>query len=91
MPEMDQGIKRLLQVHPDDMIEMALPGAEYIAPLTTDVATEPQLVLDTLKGNGVATATCHSALSETHRLMRSTKRHAATRLAGPAGVRDALS
>lgn len=45
---MDQGIKRLLQVHPADVISMAYPGAEYLAPIATDVATEPQLVLDTL-------------------------------------------
>ncbi len=48
MAEMDQGIKRLLQAHPQDMLSLALPGAEYIEALPVDVATEPQLVLDTL-------------------------------------------
>lgn len=48
MAEMDQGIKRLLQAHPQDMLSLALPGAEYIEALPMDVATEPQLVLDTL-------------------------------------------
>jgi hypothetical protein len=48
MADMDQGVKRLLQAHPADIIHLALPGAEYLAPIKTDVATEPQLVLDTL-------------------------------------------
>jgi predicted transposase YdaD len=46
--EMDQGIKRLVQSHPADVLALAVPGAEYLGPLTLDVATEPQLVLDTL-------------------------------------------
>jgi hypothetical protein len=45
---MDQGIKRLLQARPQDVLTLALPGVEYLAPMPTDVATEPQLVLDTL-------------------------------------------
>jgi hypothetical protein len=48
MAEMDQGIKRLLQTHPGDVLELAFPGMRYLGPLPTDVATEPQLVLDTL-------------------------------------------
>jgi hypothetical protein len=46
--EMDQGIKRLLQTHPADVLALAIPGAEYLGLLPVDVATEPQLVLDTL-------------------------------------------
>src|SRR5579859_1943317 len=48
MPEMDQGIKRLIQTHPQDILELALPGATYMGTLPTDVATEAQLMLDTL-------------------------------------------
>lgn len=48
MAEMDQGIKRLLQARPEDVLALALPGVEYLEPIQTDVATEPQLVLDTL-------------------------------------------
>lgn len=48
MGEMDQGIKRLLQLRPQDLLALALPGAEYLGTLPVDVATEPQLVLDNL-------------------------------------------
>lgn len=48
MGEMDQGIKRLLQTHPQDVLSYTLPGAEYLETIPVDVATEPQLVLDTL-------------------------------------------
>lgn len=48
MPEMDQGIKRLLQTHPADVLSLALPDAEYLGTLPVDVATEPQLTLDSL-------------------------------------------
>lgn len=48
MAEMDQGIKRLVQTHPADLLAFVLPGAEYLGTLPVDVATEPQLVLDTL-------------------------------------------
>lgn len=48
MAEMDQGIKRLLQTHPADVLAFAVPGAEYLGTMPIDVATEPQLVLDTL-------------------------------------------
>lgn len=48
MAEMDQGIKRLIQTHPRDVLALALPEAEYLGTLPVDVATEPQLVLDTL-------------------------------------------
>ena len=46
--EMDQGIKRLIQSHPADLLALALPGAEYLGTSPVDVATEPQLMLDTL-------------------------------------------
>jgi hypothetical protein len=45
---MDQGIKRLIQTYPQDVLAFVLPGATYEGMLTVDVATEPQLVLDTL-------------------------------------------
>ncbi|MGZ3601772.1 MAG: hypothetical protein ACXWQR_10030 [Ktedonobacterales bacterium] len=48
MAEMDQGIKRLIQTRPADMLALALPNVEYLGTLPIDVATEPQLVLDTL-------------------------------------------
>jgi len=48
MTDMDQGIKRLIQYHPADIIGFAKPGLEYVAPRATDVALEPELVLDTL-------------------------------------------
>jgi hypothetical protein len=38
----------LVQSHPADVLALAVPGAEYLGPLTQDVATEPQLVLDSL-------------------------------------------
>jgi len=46
--EMDQGIKRLLQTHPADVLAFAVPGAEYLGTMPVDIATEPQIVLDTL-------------------------------------------
>jgi hypothetical protein len=48
VPEMDQGIKRLIQTHPRDVLAFAVPDADYLGTLPVDVATEPQLVLDTL-------------------------------------------
>lgn len=48
MAEMDQGIKRLLQTHPQDILAFAVPEAEYLGTLPVDVATERQLVLDSL-------------------------------------------
>ena len=48
MAEMDQGIKRLLQAHPADVLELALPGVVYLEPMPAEVATEPQLLMDTL-------------------------------------------
>lgn len=48
MAEMDQGIKRLIQTHPADILALAVPDAEYLGPLPADLATEPQLMLDTL-------------------------------------------
>lgn len=46
--EMDHGIMRLIQTHPQDILDLALPGATYMGTLPTDVATEAQLMLDTL-------------------------------------------
>lgn len=48
MADMDQGFKRLCQTHPQDFLEFAVPGARYLGPLPTDLATEPQLTADTL-------------------------------------------
>lgn len=48
MPEMDQGIKRLVQTHPQDVLALVLPGAEVLGVLPVDVATERQQVLDNL-------------------------------------------
>lgn len=48
MAEMDQGIKRLIQTHPQDILAFAVPEAEYLGTLPVDVATERQLVLDSL-------------------------------------------
>ena len=48
MPDMDQGIKRLIQTHPADILALAVPGTEYLGTLPVDVASEPRLVLDTL-------------------------------------------
>jgi hypothetical protein len=48
MPEMDQGIKRLVQTHPQDVLALVLPGAEILGVLPVDVATERQQVLDNL-------------------------------------------
>lgn len=45
MADMDQGLKRIFQLHPQDILALALLGAEYLAP---DLATELQLVQDTL-------------------------------------------
>jgi hypothetical protein len=50
MAEKDQGAKAIIQLRPADFIQQVLPDAEYQGPLETDVATEPQLVLDTLYG-----------------------------------------
>lgn len=47
---MDQGIKRLIQTHPADVLDLLVPGAEYLGTLPVDVASEPQLVLDMLLG-----------------------------------------
>jgi len=48
VPDMDQGIKRLIQTHPADVLALTLPGADYLGTLPVDVAAEPQLALDTL-------------------------------------------
>ena len=48
MPDMDQGIKRLIQTHPSDVLALTLPVADYLGTLPVDVAAEPQLALDTL-------------------------------------------
>src|SRR5579864_4681030 len=46
--DMDQGLKRLCQLRAQDLLSFGLPGAELLAALPTDLATEPQLVTDTL-------------------------------------------
>lgn len=59
MAEKDQGAKAVIQLRPADWIAYALPGAEFEGPLETDVATEPQLLLDTLyraRYHGIACA-----------------------------------
>lgn len=48
MADMDQGIKRLLQRHPADVLALAVPNAEYLGSLPTELVTEPQRVLDLL-------------------------------------------
>jgi hypothetical protein len=48
MPEMDQGIKRLIQRHPADVLKLALPDADFLGILPTELVTEPQRVLDVL-------------------------------------------
>ena len=48
MADMDQGVKRAVLNHPENVVELALPGAEYLESVPVDVAAEPQLVLDTL-------------------------------------------
>ena len=48
MPDMDQGVKRAVLNYPQHVVGLALPGAEYLGQVPTDVAAEPQLVLDTL-------------------------------------------
>jgi hypothetical protein len=48
MAEMDQSLKWLIENRRDDLIAQALPGAVVLGPLPTDVAAEPQRILDTL-------------------------------------------
>jgi hypothetical protein len=48
MGEMDQGLKRLLQIAPESLIPFLVQGCIYLETLATDVAVEAQLVLDTL-------------------------------------------
>jgi hypothetical protein len=50
MAEKDQGAKAIIQLRPADFIHQVPPDAEYQGPLEIDVATEPQIVLDTLYG-----------------------------------------
>ena len=51
MGDMDQGIKQLLQLHPQDLLTVAFPDADplYLGPVETDVAMAPQLITDTLQ------------------------------------------
>ena len=56
--EMDQGIKRLIQSHPQDILALAVPEATYLGTLPVDVATEPQLTLDTLLRARIADVEC---------------------------------
>jgi hypothetical protein len=55
---MDQGIKRLIQSHPQDFLALAVPEATYLGTLPVDVATEPQLTLDTLLRASVGGVEC---------------------------------
>jgi hypothetical protein len=48
MGDMDQGIKRLIQMFPGDIIAFARPGAEYVSAVPAEVAMERQLIMDTL-------------------------------------------
>jgi len=50
MPEMDQSLKRLIQACPEDWLRFLFPTAQvdYLGTAPTDVATEPQRILDTL-------------------------------------------
>ena len=50
MAEMDQGLKRAVTMRPQDWLTFALTGAPvvYLGTTPTDVATEPQRILDTL-------------------------------------------
>jgi predicted transposase YdaD len=48
MSDMDQGIKRLIQMFPGDIIAFARPGAEYVSAVPAEVAMERQLIMDTL-------------------------------------------
>ena len=49
MGETDQGIKRLLQAFPANLLHFALgPDCEYLGMLDTDVAIEAQLIMDRL-------------------------------------------
>jgi hypothetical protein len=50
MGDIDQGVKRLLQLRPQDYLTLAFPNAqpEYLGPLEIDVAMEPQLITDIL-------------------------------------------
>src|SRR5579872_4699359 len=58
MAEMDQGIKRLIQTHPRDILAFTVPEAEYLGTLPVDVATERQLVLDSLLRVRIAGVEC---------------------------------
>ena len=51
MGDIDQGIKRLLQLRPQDFLQLAFPDAspEYLGPVEADVAMEPQLIADNLQ------------------------------------------
>jgi hypothetical protein len=46
MPAIDQGVKRLLQTYPAELLALAMPGAAYLQPLPAEVAAEPQLLAD---------------------------------------------
>src|SRR5579883_1874254 len=48
MPEMDQGIKRLIEGHPQDLLTFAVPGATYLETLSGELAMLPQLEPDVL-------------------------------------------
>ncbi len=48
MGDMDQSMKRLIQMRAADLLPLAVPAATFKRLLPTEVATEPQLMLDTL-------------------------------------------
>jgi hypothetical protein len=48
MSDMDQGIKRLLQASPAELLQFTVGDCEYLGPLPTEIAVEAQLVMDSL-------------------------------------------
>lgn len=47
MPEMDQGIKWLVQTRPQDLLARVLPDAQFLERMPAGIAA-PQLIMDTL-------------------------------------------
>ncbi len=47
MPEMDQGVKWLVQHRPQDVLSLPIPKVDYLGPLPAEIAA-PQLIMDTL-------------------------------------------
>jgi hypothetical protein len=48
MSDMDQGLKRLLQASPAELLRFTVGDCEYLGPLPTEIAIEAQLVMDAL-------------------------------------------